>query len=670
MSLVFLSLAMAALWINLAGAGIAAWTLLKDYALARFAGVLAFCLAAFFLEHFAGWGPRPPLMPLTTAGSLWLLWRHRGVLRENWATEAFFATGFLYCLLWRYAFPDIDMTGEKMPNLAMIEAYMRGTRLPTTDVWLPPLSFNFYYSFQHYCASLMGRILGLVPGVTYHLAYCTLAGFIVMLCGSTVSRLCAWRPGRVLSMLALVVGGSGSVVAAHALMNHVYLYDSVRFLGGALYHGRANALGNRVAAWMAKPGVDPRDLPMEPLSYILANGDFHPPLAGYALLAFAAALIAAQAAGTSGRVRTLNNALLAATVPIALISNAWILPLQALLVGGWFLYRALCRDSGFLLPALAGVAAAALLEYPYVIEFAQQPISRNAAISITASADHTPLLGWLMTFWPVAGILVLALFNRERRSLVVFLVVIWTAELAVAELLYNQDIYGGVWIRFNTTLKWWAWIYAGIVVMLGAVNLGSSSRVCRYGTLVLLVPTLIFAKDLGSYFRKTEKGSVGNLDGNGWIKDAVIRDLILDLRSRPDGVALESGLQMANTVSPSVSLFAGKMSYLGWPWHETTWRGAFAEIQQRLTEGKAFYEVRIDDPLKWLLQGNIRYVLWLPGDNLGDSARFGQIDDKIKMRYLWHHLYGNDRRFQVGFWERTDEAQSPAKGFFHPSPQR
>ena len=51
---------------------------------------------------------------------------------------------------------------------------------------------------------------------------------------------------------------------------------------------------------MAKPGVAPRDLPMEPLSYILTNGDYHPPLAGFLLLALAAALIAAQATGARG----------------------------------------------------------------------------------------------------------------------------------------------------------------------------------------------------------------------------------------------------------------------------------------------------------------------------------------------------------------------------------
>jgi hypothetical protein len=193
MSLVFLSLVLAALWINLVGAGLAASAIVGDYVIARFAGLVAACLLGFFLEHFAGWGPHPPLLPLTTGLSLLLIWRRRATLRANWPHEALFGAGFLYCFAWRYTFPDIDFTGEKMPNLAMIGAYMRGTRLPAPDLWLPPFRLNFYYSFQHYGASLLGRLLDVGPGVSYHLAYCTLVGMIVVLTASTVSRFCA-RP--------------------------------------------------------------------------------------------------------------------------------------------------------------------------------------------------------------------------------------------------------------------------------------------------------------------------------------------------------------------------------------------------------------------------------------------------------------------------------------------
>ena len=232
MSLVFLGLAIAGLWINLLGAGLAARRFVGDYAIARVAGVLAVCLVFFCLEHFAGFGPRLPLLPLTTSLSLWLIWRARASIRENWGSEALFAAGFLYCLLWRYMFPDIDASEDKMPNFGLIESYMRGTRLPPPDLWLSPFRANCYYSFQHYGASLLGRLLGVGPGVSYHLAFCTLVGFLTLLGGSCIARLCAWAPGRWVGVLSLLVGGSGVSVVAHLVLTKAYVLDIVRFVGG------------------------------------------------------------------------------------------------------------------------------------------------------------------------------------------------------------------------------------------------------------------------------------------------------------------------------------------------------------------------------------------------------------------------------------------------------
>jgi uncharacterized membrane protein len=663
MSWVFLGLAVAALWINLLGVGLAAGRLVDDLPIARVAGVLAACLCCFFMEHLVGFGPHPPLLPLTTAASAWLIWRGRSRLLQGWRAELLFIAGFSYCLLWRYASPDIDATGEKLPNLMMIEAYMRGTRLPAPDLWLPPFRANFYYSFQHYCASLAGRLLGVSPGVSYHLAYCTLVGFITLLMGSCIARMCSWRPGRLACLLTLLVGGSGSVVAAHVLFVHPGMLVAVRFLGGSIVHEPANWLGARVVPLIESPGRDARDLPMEPMSYVIANGDYHPPLAGYLLLALASALIAAQEAGAAGRGRSMNHALLAATVPLSLISDAWVFPLLCILVGGWFAYRMLRLEQGYLVPALAGLAAATVLEYPYLIEFTRQAIGNNAAMGLTQPGDHTPWLGWCLTFWPVAGIMVLGLLDRERRPLTLFLVAVWALELAATELLYNHDVYGGVWIRFNSTLKWWGWVFAGVIVTLGAKNLGSRSRLCRYGTLVLLLPCLVFATDLHRYFKVVSRsGTRGFFEGSGWLnRDPIARDMVIVLASRPDGITVESGIKMENTQSPAITLFAGKQSLLGWPWHETTWRGAFAEIAERLRQIDEFYAGKLPDPLDWLLHNNVRYVIWLPRDCGDGNSRFGPINDQIKSRYFWHRMYEDKDRLTVGFWELKDAppARSP-----------
>ncbi|HEY4989519.1 MAG TPA: hypothetical protein VII09_06920, partial [Opitutaceae bacterium] len=429
----------------------------------------------------------------------------------------------------------------------------------------------------------------------------------------------------------------------------------VRFIGGSIVHNELTPLGHRIAPLMAVPGLVARDLPMEPLGYFLTKGDYHPPLAGFLLLAFAAALIAAQETGATGSRRALYHGLLAATIPLALVSNAWILPLQVLLVGAWFVFCILRGERGCLVPGLIGAAAATALEYPFLLQFTQQAIGDNAAIQATGPNDHTPWLAWLLTFWPVLGIVFLGAFNRERRPLALFFIFVWGVALLASEFLYNHDLYGGEFARFNSTLKWWQWVYAGIIMTLGAMNLGSRSKLCRYGTLVFLLPTLAFAYDLGRQYFGTPKPSVGHMSGSKWIEaDPVVRDMIVELSSRPDGVTLESGLQMANSESPAVSLFSGKQSFLGWPWLEEAWRGSFLEVNQRYVQIGAFYEGEIPNPLEWLLHNDVKYILWLPRDNTGMNLHFGPITEAIKSRYYWHGMWGDGRSAAVGFWERID----------------
>jgi hypothetical protein len=184
--------------------------------------------------------------------------------------------------------------------------------------------------------------------------------------------------------------------------------------------------------------------------------------------------------------------------------------------------------------------------------------------------------------------------------------------------------------------------------------------VCRYGTLILLLPVLIFGVDLGRQFArdlgKIPKETVGKLAGSMWIdRDPVIKDLIILLAARPDGVTLESGLVLANTESPAVTLFAGKQSLLGWPWHETTWRGPFLEIRERQLQIAEFYQGTLPDSLSWLLHNNVKYVLWLPRDNVDGNSRYPLVSDAISSRYFWHHMYGDNRNLAIGYWQRIDD---------------
>ena len=84
----------------------------------------------------------------TTAASIFGIVRERRIFVSNWRIEAVFSGAFAYALAWRYAFPDIDASSEKMTDLTFIANYMDGARLPPVDRWLPPFRFDMYYALR------------------------------------------------------------------------------------------------------------------------------------------------------------------------------------------------------------------------------------------------------------------------------------------------------------------------------------------------------------------------------------------------------------------------------------------------------------------------------------------------------------------------------------------
>ncbi len=669
MVVLFLVLTIGTLWLNLIGLALAFHTAHRDYAIARVGSLLLFCLGMFFLEHFHGLGPQPPLLLLGLPLTGWLIWKHRAVLRENGEVEAFFAVGFFYALVWRCTFPDIDLGPERLPDLMFLQSYSVGDTLPATDRWLPPFNISFYYNFQHYAAALMGRVLRISPEVAFQFGVCVLYGLAACAAGSAARRFSQWRPAGWLMTAFILIGGNGVNVGMQVLKKEPLAHwQEVRFLGLGVEAKDWTWLGEPLAKVLplGKPGIE---LPMETFSFALADGQFHPPQTGIVLLAFTALLIAAQEMGATGRQRFVNHALLAATIPMGLIGNIWIAPLQAMLLGGWLLYRTFRGERMHWVAVLAGGGAALLLAYPHLLEFTRlhgspAPLrltlfDRHGEAGELLPGEHSPLGDWLLMFWPVLILLVLSGFGRVRAATAVFLAVGWNTAVVFSEFVFADDFCAGAWNRYNSTLKWWPWIYTGVFLTVGSLNLGSPNRFCRWASFVTIALTLSYGVNLGRHFLGMPKPAVMKLEGSNWIASVpAMKDLIFALSARPDGIALESGDPRSNTEVTALSSFAHKASFLGWPVHEEgLWRGPTPQVSKRQADINLFYKDQLPDPVNWLLGNNIRYILWLQRDQ--DPA-FLTLRDKLRSRYSWHGVFGNDKDWFIGFFELHPELNKPA----------
>lgn len=622
-----------------------------QYTLSRAATPAIAALVLFFFEHFVGLGRLSWCWPFTTAASVWIVLRGRHELRRQWRTEAAFLASFAWVFTWRFSYPGIVPSSEKLADLAMILSYLPGKRLPPEDIWLPPYPFDVYYSFQHYAAALLGRVFNLGPGLAYNIAFCLLIA-LTMLCAAA----CAWVICQSSWKTALIVvtfaaGGTGASVPVHFMMDTPQLYSSMRFVGdGATYQQVQTTFGRSLLDAARVPRTEPTKAPTETFSYLLQLGDYHPPLSGFYLLALALLCVALI---ESGKAIPAATATLAATIPVCAIANGWSLPFQGLLVFTWTACRVWDRRPVDWRMLASGFFLSAAFCYPFLSGFAYRSADYNLKLRFLAGPEHTPVLLGAILLWPVVACIALPFLSRERRSWILWLSGLWVVLLVFTEVLYVDDIYAGAYNRFNTTLKWWPWIQTGALIVGGASGLRSASRIARCATVIVLAVVSLYAVDLTRNLVFGYKGDIGRLDGAAWITDDPIERVILEyLKASPPGIVLQHLETGAFTPAPGLVEFAGQQAFLGWPEHEKLWRGYRADIVIRQTDVQKFYAGEMDDAANWLVQNRISHILWLKAEYKLPKGTFEKIDDQIRPQYYWREFY-RAGDFRVGIWTRA-----------------
>ncbi len=680
MSLIFLCLTALLVLVNLAGLALMLRRWLPHYALAKVVAVLGLCLLGFFVEHFIGLGRLTWVWPLGSALAVVILYRQRDALRAGlWRQELVFVLMFAGALLWKFSFPNIDAHAEQLTDLAFITSYMSGVTLPPPDYWLPPLRLDFYYSFQQYAAALLGRILGLTPGYAMNLATAILLSMLGSLAWFVAGRYAAPRWSRILLVYAILLGGTGIAPFTHFILDQskpgsdraytatTNIWSNVRFAGmfdaGLRDNQLTRALFARSAtATPSEPASPARDLPLETISYLTFQGEYHAPQGGFLLLFLALACLAlleapksAALQGNTPEPATAARALqavLAATLPLTLITNTWVFPLQAALLLSWLIHRYARRAPPDWPALLLGGGGALLLAYPFISQFAMQALA--APIRWVTPADHTPLNRYLAIHWPALLLLALAALQMRRRRYPLLLVTLFAGLLLGSELFYADDPMGEQYNRFNSTLKWWSWIYPAILLGLGSILLGAG-RGWRWATAAVLLLVSTLSIDIAAYWYYADKSALGKLTGHHWLtQDQVDKQLLNWLTVAPQGVVLEGlGNEGAYTPTSALSLFAAKPAALGWPHHEGQWRGNPAFISTYADQVRAFYRGDLTHAVQWLGSSQVRYILWVRRDQTRDPAARLRIQEQIGSAYFWKPFWKNADD-ELGVWIRKD----------------
>ncbi|TRZ50904.1 hypothetical protein D4S03_05950 [bacterium] len=680
MSFIFLTLTALLLLVNLGGIALLLRPWLPHHLLAKAAGLIGFVLLLFFVEHFIGLGRLIWLWPISTLISLAMLRHWRAELKGGlWKEELVFLLAFCYALFWKFSFPDIDYHSEQLTDLSFINSYLPGATLPPADSWLPALRFNVYYAFQHYGAALLARILGLEAGYAMNLAIAVTLALLASLAWFVANRFVAGRRLKVVLVAAIMVGGSGIAPLTHfiieqhpvthgekafAAVNN--LWTSVRFAGA--YEDRVNTkLGQTLFPKLSpvnrpNPDFEQRDLPLETIGYLTYAGDFHPPLGGFVLLFLALGCITVlettprptvgKAEPPTGQPHTFRylQIALAATVPLTLITNAWVFPLQLFLLLAWVIYRHGHNNPPDWPALLTGGVSAFALIYPVFGQFAGQ--SLEIPIKLVESLDRTPLNLFIGIHWPALVLMGLTLTQVRRNRFALLLVMTFALLLLMSEVIYIDDQLGGKFNRFNTTLKWWSWIYPAILLTLGSICLGAGKWL-RWVALVVLLLVASYGIDMAAYWGYSQKTSMGKLAGNQWLRqDQVDKQLLEFLKVSPRGVVLESlDAGGAYTPSSAFALFSGQPSANGWPAHVAQWRGNPGYISANADKNRVFYRGELPDALSWLTLNDVRYIIWNRRDHQRMADARDRINGQIGSRYIWKPFWQNGAE-ELGCWFR------------------
>jgi hypothetical protein len=585
--------------------------------------------------------------------------RATGLLRE-WRREfapgrlvgcsAAFAAIFLYAMLWRFAYPDIDGSSEKIADFSYICSYYPGDTIPVPDAWFYPYLSTQYYSFQHYGAALMGRVLSIPPGEAYNIAFCLLIALSGAAFSGAVVLAARKLWVRLLVVACFVVGGMGTTLLVHLTDRNVHPWTSMRYIGSAPMDKAP--LGTWIKAYQSR--FERMELPGEPFSYSIYLGDYHAPLSGYYLLGLGAMAVLLWSRSGKDRYAVIAGC----TLTWTLLANTWILPLQAIGIGAWLLVN--YRDWRRLVPAVAsGAAVVWLLGWVYLSAFTSSAAGYGAALRLVPWNEHTPPLLLLLFMLPTIALILLGLVSgspQGRR-----LGALWLFFLLFSEYFYVDDIYSGMYDRFNTTLKWWPWVAAGTLMTLGPFVLEQARRrwIRAAGLLFCLYPCF-YALDLWRPFHEGPKASMGRMEGTTYLtKDEFPRLMLGRLKVEAPGVVVERPDKEGGfTNSAVIPLFAGQRMWLGWYGHELLWREFREDVRKRHESLIRLFDGEMPGAGEWLVAQGIDYVLWYREGDAPELWR--KVNASVGPEYVWCDIltYQDEREDgrRVGLWKRVPAA--------------
>lgn len=579
---------------------------------------LAVVLALNFIEHFVALPVLWPLLTLTVPLCAWSVFGPGCRWEDLRLPSNIFLAVFAFNFGYRCLHPDIP-TDDAMADMNRILDFCFGDKVPPTDSWLPPFDHRWYYTLQHYGASIVKRLFGLEIGTACNTSL-ALLNSLICVTGCGVAFLAGGRRAWIAIITApmLEAGFTGAMPLLVLTMPHPDFGYAVDIDAGWREHD-AHPLFGLLAH-------DPHEaLVLEPPGDWIWHPQYHANLSGFLLL-FLAAFAALEVLGP----RRVNWAWICLLVipPLSMLASAWYVPLCGLLCAG-SLGLALAvsnrpKDWRFV---LTGVSVALVSMWPGLQIFGTWPSGQE--MGWTLPHERTPFWVFVIQWWPVYVPWLVLCFLWRRLGVGVR----WLHGAIAFLLVFIELVTFGDW-RWDTIEKMWGGLFGlGLVALLPPL-MATRHSAARAIVLVLLFATIVTIEArlyTAGRWIDWDKGFL-HLEGSSYFSEDPQKSRMLDVLGKLHARTILAGICRWNyTPPPGLAVFTENRCYVAWfGTEEICGRGA--EARRRTALNNAFYAGDMAEPLPFLHANEIAAVLIAPEDKISD-ARLAQMKRSLAPDY-------------------------------------
>ena len=585
---------------------------------------LGLVAALNFIEHFVALPNLLPLLPPLVLLIGWLAASAKYSRREILLPALIFLGSFAFTFGIRLVQPDILPTSDGLSDLNKINNYCQGDTLPPIDTWMPPYHYVWYYSLQHYAASIIKRLFGVKLGVAYNTAHALLSALTCVAGAAAAHRISdgrIWITALIPFLIESAATGSSAYIQLTTAHPSPWLANNIS--GGVL----APPDDHRFWKWLA---LDPyrERLELQVPGFWTWRDEYHANMAGHFLTLCSVFVIAELVLVR----RTIWPWIMAVIVPVlAVISSTWAYPISLLLCGGMCVIALIChrRPASYLLGGTI-LGASLLLLWPSFYDVTVSP--QVPDIIWTDPAWRAPWREFFVQWWPIILLWIYGCFHfRAISPAVRWILFVIPLMLIGVELITVEG-------RYNTVEKMWGYTYGtGLIALFPIVAQRSLVNITRsvasyeaWPTLRIIISVLSARVITGllvlsagvsmfGWLHSDLRLPSGDISGDHYLTSDDQKKKMLQVLSQVKRTTFLSGKCIwCYNEAPALAVFTGNRSYIAWSYFESV--ADYPEVATyREKLNNDFYSGAMTDPLKFLRANKVSGVLIWPDDDISDD---------------------------------------------------